>query len=265
MTKRICLLIAIVIATLLFPAVTLAQPMTSGFQGTVSAGEGSLPDGTPISAWIDGVKVLETQTENSSYSLFIAGNYTGETVTFKVGKFEAPQTGIWKRGETATVNLSINAWPYQCDFYGLATVNGSRVADGTVISAWIDSARVQTATTTDSLYRIVVPGNYTSKAVSFQVGNDYATQIASWERGSEIETNLTVSLGPLVCGFYGSVELDGDEVVDGVEVSAWINSSRIKTTTTTDSQYGLNIPGDYNGKTVTFQVNGQKTAESAIW
>lgn len=224
-----------------------------------------MPDGSSVTAWIDGTKVAETQTTDSLYSLTVAGSYIGKTVTFKVGKYKAEQTALWKRGETTTLDLSINAWPYQCDFYGLVTVDGNRVPDGTEVSAWIDSARVQSTTTTNSLYRLVVPGNYTDKIVAFKVGIDYATQVVDWERGGELETNLTVSLGPQVCGFYGSVKLDGEDVPDGTQVSAWIDSAKVQFSTTTGSRYGLNIPGNYSGKTVSFQVNGQRAAQSTIW
>ena len=81
-----CAIIAAVLVVLMFPTTASAQPMTGGFQGTVIAGGNSLPDGTVISAWIDGNMVAETETENSEYSLFIHGDYTGKTVSFKVGK-----------------------------------------------------------------------------------------------------------------------------------------------------------------------------------
>ena len=82
MFKYKCAIIASLLAMLLLPSSVSAQPMTGGFQGTVIAGGNSLPDGTIISAWIDGEKVAETETENSEYSLFIHSDYTGETVTF---------------------------------------------------------------------------------------------------------------------------------------------------------------------------------------
>lgn len=265
MKRRTCLLLAVALAVLLFPAATSAQPMVSGFQGTVTAGGAGIPDNTLISAWIDDIKVAETRTSDSMFSMFISGDYADKTVIFKVGKYDAEQTATWKQGETVTVNLIINSWPYQCDFYGVVTVDGNYVPDGTEVSAWIDSARIQTTTTTDSLYRLVIPGDYTEKAVAFKIGNSYATQIIRWERGREIEANLTVSLGPLVCGFYGTVKLDGEDVIDGTVVSAWIDSVKVQTTTTTDSKYGVNIPGPYTGKTVTFQVAEQWALESAGW
>jgi len=91
---RTCLIaLILVLANLLVPGTASAQPMVSGFEGTVTAGGSSLPDGTIISAWIDGIKMAETDTQNSTYSVFVYGGYEGKTVTFKVGKYEAAQTG----------------------------------------------------------------------------------------------------------------------------------------------------------------------------
>ncbi len=265
MFKYKCAIIASLLAMLLLPSSVSAQPMTGGFQGTVIAGGNSLPDGTIISAWIDGEKVAETETENSEYSLFIHSDYTGETVTFKVGKFEAEQTGTWTRGETVVVNLSINSWPFQCEFYGQVNVDGQYVPDGTEISAWIDSAKVQTTTTVDSMYSLVVPGNYTGKAVAFKVDAHFATQIVEWQRGEALETNLVVSLGPLVCGFYGTVTLNGDAVPGGTDVSAWVDGLKVQNTNSGSGTYALNIPGDYTGKIISFKVAGQATKETSVW
>ncbi|MBM3133624.1 MAG: hypothetical protein FJZ95_11430, partial [Chloroflexi bacterium] len=156
-------------------------------------------------------------------------------------------------------------WPYQCEFYGEVTLDGQHVPDGTEISAWVDQARVQATTTVDSIYTLTVPGNYTGKAVAFKVGNYYAEQIVTWQRGEAIKTNLTVSLGPLVCGFYGPVTLDGAAPADGASITAWIDSRRVAQATISDGKYGLNIPGDYTGRTVIFLVGGQQAREKAIW
>ncbi|MCP4685363.1 MAG: hypothetical protein GY867_07930, partial [bacterium] len=68
----------------------------------------------------------------------------------------------------------------------------------------------------------------------------------------------TVALAqPDVCGFYGSVTLDGDAVEDGTVVKAWIDNVEVESTTTTGSAYVLAINGEgqtYSGKTVVFTV-----------
>lgn len=262
---RVWLLTALLALLVLSPGPVSAQPLTSGFQGSVTAGGAALPDGSVVSAWIDGVRVTEVTTTSSAYSMFINGDYTGKTVVFRVGKYEAGQTGTWTRGATTTLNLTIDSWPYQCEFFGEVTIDGQQVVDGTQISAWIDSARVQTTSTIDSMYTLVVPGNYTGKAVAFKVDSYYATQIFEWERGEAVKADLIVSLGPPVCGFYGTAELDGVAAVDGTAVTAWIDSKQVAQTTVASGQYGVNIPGEYTGETVSFQIGGQVATERAVW
>ena len=273
MLRTIYFGIAAILISLLLPASALAKPSPpetqlsmGGFQGTVLAGGNVIGSGMSVSAWIEEEKVAETQTEDdSTYILFITGDYNGKTVSFKVGSHNASQTATWENEKVKTLDLSINIWPYECIFFGEATVDGQHVPDGTEISAWIDYAKVHSTTTVGSLYHLVVPGNYTGKSVCFKVDTDYAGQIASWERGAEIETNLTISLGPLVCGFYGPVTLDGASVPDGTRVSAWIDSQQLTSTITTDGKFGLNIPGNYTGKIVSFKVNDQPVKEIAMW
>ncbi len=53
-----------------------------------------------------------------------------------------------------------------------------------------------------------------------------------------------VSAQPNVCGFYGSVILDGSTVADGTVIKAWIDSAVVLTTDTTSSQYNMAINGE---------------------
>ncbi len=251
------------------PAAPATQLGLGGFQGTVSAGGNSISDDISISAWIEGKEVAQVQAVNSAYTMLISTGspayYKEKTVTFKIDRFQASQTGTWEDGKVKTLDLTINAWPYQCDYYGQVSVDGQHVPDGTEISAWIDSAKVHSTTTLDSLYHLIVPGNYIGKAVTFKVDRNYATQISTWTRSAERELNLSVSRGPLVCGFYGPVTLDKVKAPAGSIVTAWIDGMLTKTTASGTDNFALNIPGNYTGKTVTFQVNGQPANESAVW
>ncbi|MBM3132036.1 MAG: hypothetical protein FJZ95_03260, partial [Chloroflexi bacterium] len=80
MPIRTLFFIALAISIILFPSPASAQPSVGGFQGTVTAGDDSLPDGTVVTAWIDDVQVAQAKTSSSTYSLFITGYYTGKTV-----------------------------------------------------------------------------------------------------------------------------------------------------------------------------------------
>jgi hypothetical protein len=272
MRGKTVLFVAIAMVALMIHGIVLPQNAAAGtpapiggFQGTISIGGTGITENLVVSAWIDGEKVAETQAVDSTYELLIPGSYEDKVVSFKIGDYDARQTATWTNGTVLNVNLTVNSWVFKCEFYGQVTIDGQHIPDGTEISAWIDSAKVHSTTTINSLYHLVVPGNYTGKAVAFKVGNNYATQIVTWTQGSEIETDLIVSLGPLVCGFYGTATLDGTNVPSGTEVSAWIDGKEVQTTNSDTGTFALNIAGDYTGKTVSFQVGGQATKGSAVW
>ncbi len=92
----------------------------------------------------------------------------------------------------------VQAQPDVCGFYGLVTLNGSTVSDGTVVKAWIDSIVVGSAATTNSQYILYVGGNYPGKVVTFAVGEGQyvAPQTAVWEAGANKNVNLNASSRP---------------------------------------------------------------------
>jgi len=254
------------------PAATQAPSQACVFSGTVTEAGSAVPDGTRITAWIYNYIVGETQTQGSYYSMSISGAYEGKTVTFKMGDREATPTATWVRGTDVVVNLEIAPAPSgECTFYGSVTLNGTTVLDGTQVSAWIDGTKIVTVATINSGYHLTVPGYYPGKAVSFRVGSDLASQSASWALGAAVETNLTVgsaidtSLGPPVCGFYGSVVLDNRPVPNGTPVEAFIGSVSVLKVNTVDSWFTMNITGNYSGQMVVFKINGERAAQTATW
>lgn len=89
--------------------------------GSALAGGSNVATGTPISAWINNVRVARTAAINpagvSSYSLDVVeddpdtpahdGGQYGDTVRFKIGSSWAAQSGTWASGDTATIALTI--------------------------------------------------------------------------------------------------------------------------------------------------------------
>lgn len=78
---------------------------------------------------------------------------------------------------------------------------------------------------------------------------------------------ITAFAQPPVCGFYGSVTVDGGGVADGTTVKAWIDQVEAKSVTTTGSKYHMAIGGSYTGKVVYFTVGETPAlvAGSGIW
>ena len=82
------------------------------FVGTATIDGVSAPDGTVVTAWIQGfvVPVEEGVVSGGNYVLQVPqyGNtsFIGKTVTFKVGGLDAQQTTVWRFGEADVLNLT---------------------------------------------------------------------------------------------------------------------------------------------------------------
>ena len=85
------------------------------FAGTVSTSTGSVPEGTAVEAFLDGLEKAETTvTAQSTYELLVPGEYgdDGKIVSFTVGGVQASQTAIWTSGEMdASFGLTISELP----------------------------------------------------------------------------------------------------------------------------------------------------------
>ena len=114
MTKFSILASLAVIALLLaIPAVVLAQaqpPLPSVFGGTVTWDGAPAPDGTAVSAWIDGEQVALTTAAGGAYALMISqppgGAFAGKEVVFMVAESEAPERGTWEPDGGDEINLT---------------------------------------------------------------------------------------------------------------------------------------------------------------
>ena len=114
MTKFSILASLAVIALLLaIPAVVLAQaqpPLPSVFGGTVTWDGAPAPDGTAVSAWIDGEQVALTAAADGAYALKISqppgGAFVGKEVVVMVAESEASQTGTWEPDGGDVINLT---------------------------------------------------------------------------------------------------------------------------------------------------------------
>ena len=114
MTKFSILASLAVIALLLaIPAVVLAQaqpPLPSVFGGTVTWDGAPAPDGTAVSAWIDGEQVALTTAADGGYALMISqppgGAFAGKEIVFMVAESEAPERGTWEPDGGDEINLT---------------------------------------------------------------------------------------------------------------------------------------------------------------
>jgi hypothetical protein len=100
------LLLALVLLTGVLPAYAddgeMPPALPCYFAGAVSTSNGqSVPGGTAVEAFRDGVKVTEGAVSNTStYLIVMTGEYTDEDkiVSFTIGGVQASQTAAWKTG-----------------------------------------------------------------------------------------------------------------------------------------------------------------------
>jgi len=85
------------------------------FSGTVSTSTGTVPEGTVVEAFLEGVEAADTTvTAQSTYGLLVPGDYDddGKVVSFTVGGVQASQTAPWMSGELDTdFDLTISSLP----------------------------------------------------------------------------------------------------------------------------------------------------------
>ena len=77
---------------------------------TLAASCGTVADGTPVTALIDGQAVAEATAQNGAYNIFIdqgdSGQFSGKTVTFKIGTLDANESSNWVQGGVSELDLT---------------------------------------------------------------------------------------------------------------------------------------------------------------
>ena len=90
------------------PTATLQLTPTVTFDGGCQLA----PDGTLVTAWIDGAQVASSQVGNGSYTLFVeqpeGGSFFGKMVSFKISDIDANEKAIWTQGGGDELNLTAN-------------------------------------------------------------------------------------------------------------------------------------------------------------
>jgi len=83
------------------------------FVGTATIGGAPAPDGTVVTAWVEGFSepVEEGVVAGGSYALkafqFGITSFSGRTITFKIGDSTANETGTWRSFGADVVNLTV--------------------------------------------------------------------------------------------------------------------------------------------------------------
>jgi hypothetical protein len=98
--------------------------MPASFYGTVTVNGADAPEGTPVSAWIDGVRYATTDAftfdGRSMYALDVPaddpatpeldGGRPGDTIVFHIGGLKADQVAVWQGGTNTGLDLTAASW-----------------------------------------------------------------------------------------------------------------------------------------------------------
>lgn len=122
-SSLVIMLILLLIGATALP-VAAAPPPPAGFYGYVTSGGANVPDGTIVSAWINGVQYDSTPTfTDAGLSVYtfevrgdddatpgvIEGGKEGDPIVFKVGGVIVPQAGVWHSGSNQQIDLTVPA------------------------------------------------------------------------------------------------------------------------------------------------------------
>ena len=140
--KILTLLVGMVLLFTL-PASVSAQPAAHQFAGRATLDGAVAPDGTIVTAWIDGNQEGSATVSNGFYNMIVAADpgesFAGEIVAFQIGGNNATPTGIW--GEESESED------------GLTSLTASSAMAGEVVpidlDELIDSGQSGTATLTE--------------------------------------------------------------------------------------------------------------------
>jgi hypothetical protein len=108
---RIKALLATLVFMIALPAGVLAQAMPPHvFLGTATEGDAPVPDGTVVTAWVDGAQTSSATVSEGRYMLLVVApedvQYSGKTVSFKIGDAEANETATWEQGGADELDLT---------------------------------------------------------------------------------------------------------------------------------------------------------------
>ncbi|MFQ6027514.1 MAG: dockerin type I domain-containing protein [Dehalococcoidia bacterium] len=87
-----------------------AQALPHVFSGSATIDGRTAPEGTEVTAVVDGQAVARANVSGGTYTVLVAPprgqSYTGKVITFTVGEFRATQQAAYKSGEIVILNLN---------------------------------------------------------------------------------------------------------------------------------------------------------------
>ena len=147
----LCLIISGVLALADTP-----PPIPHGFYGKVTIGGTLAAEGTPVQAYVDGIKAAETGVDAwGEYELTVPGT-PGALVTFRVDDIWTNKTATWESGAVEELNLTVGVTTdaYQLKMAVSSTDSGTAI-DETGASQYREGATVNIKAVPAAGYRFL--------------------------------------------------------------------------------------------------------------
>ena len=237
------------------------------------------PDGTEVTAWMDGHQVAQGETRGGFAIITIAGtsSSTGKTISFRIDGIPAAEEDTWEPGGHVDKNFAISprrSLPPPPHLSNLVvTIDGAPAPDGTEVTAWMDGRQVAQAETRGGSAVITITGTSSTagKNISFRIDGIPAAEEDTWEPGGHVDQTFAISikrpsqLPPHLSKLV--VAIDHEPAPDGTEVTAWMEGVQVAVTTTRDGVAVIRIPGtaESAGKVIAFRIDRLPAAENDTW
>ena len=256
---------------LLSPSAAAGQPLPPHLSVLVVTIHGEpAPDGTEITAWMEGVQVAAATTSGGRAVISILGTAesTDKAITFRIDGLPAAQEDTWEPGGHIDKNFSISITSPTP-----AAPNPAAPAPATPapiiphlsnLTAWMEGVQVVAATTREGVAVISIPGTSRSagKTISFKIDAIPAPEEDTWERGGHIDKEFAISAtspGPEP-GHLAEpvVAIDDRPALDETLVIPVASVTEVEDSTTTPGAATISIPDppDSLGETSEFKTHG---------
>jgi len=269
--------------------VSAQQDANHVFFGSVSIGGDPAPEGSILTAYIDGNRIAEVGiSSQSTYRFVLQGDQqyaiAPPRVFFKLDGVEMGGTGIWTAGGKSELDLKIRKADYskavvraQYDanhvFFGTVLTSERAPLEGSILAAFVDDRRIaEVAVETDGKYRIVVPQSG-SKSLSglnvwFKLNDGGVREIGIWRAGATTELDLNINridyAAPPVAG-QGDSRISAGDVATEPPPDRFISSQGQQTPSHTYKGVAF-IDSDLapDGTTISAMVKGRVVAQTTI-
>ena len=186
-------------------------PVPAIYSGEITVAGSPAPDGLQIIAKVGGYTSLPVLTKGGRYAALVVAPpdsaYTNQEVTFWLDGIKADQSDAWASFKIRTLNLTFPILPAPTAvpvvepslYFGIASVAGLPLPNGTEIVARIGEYQSQPATVKSGTYQILVSPvslDFVGKEVGFYVNGFKAFQTDIFLGGETKSVNLLFTAVP---------------------------------------------------------------------